>query len=1107
MKIFNKKKLAIVLASVVMGVCAIFAAGCGKKVEQINITKSNAPQNVFVLGNDLDFSDGKLTVVIDGEKSEVALNDPAVTVEGYNKDKLGEQTLTISYEGQTTTFKVTVVPRLAVAKYDTAYFVGEPFNQAKGQVTVTGDDGESTIVEFKDPEVEITGYDSTMANAELPLTLTYTKGADSYETTFNVAIYEATTVKFNAPSKKAYKNHETGLDVTGGYIALENENFSKYVTITKDMVAGFDLSAAGVEHRSEPLVQTLTVDYCGYQKTYDIQIKFSDYSLVMLRSNEMSKLTWNSTSLPSACTETMGENAMEAMDVLFNSEDDLSQVTEEAAYSIVKVAAVYGLDKWQKAFDSYSDAFYINESGSLSWNCENFESTQTAYNKLLNKDPIIYNDAAVLVEIAEKYGSVIIYDEATVAETLSVVYSPDMIDSFIGQLALMIDLHLALKDVPGGLSQAELQPYATQIEAAWTLLHDTEFKATNYRTLYLMVSRWREQNDYFEILYTFYYNPEDFSRINAFKDLRLPGALETLYSLLLTARSELVGMQQGYRVESTTFMYCYEEALKLKTQILASGNEVLITLYENLKFDYLLGDGSGGYELISFDQLFHQFRRTTNGYLQNFNTFLGVKSYEDLYDAYIGVIEKASVTEGYFESDEYAADAEGLLAAYMSLSPKQQFSFMVMLQPYYMPSAAGRYPLEMWTYDGETYQNQFTFLIYNYYDGILSEEAMDIFVNLMLANETIANLQIATYIDFFFEYMSEATDIIDRISVRKPDDWAQFNDVLGWLLLEMETYYDKFEPVFDNGTMIYEELTDAERKDFEELLNATYEAYSMLMVYQTFLQQGRANLAIAFYAPMEKVEALSAKILASENPRVLRAYYFDDFYLEGAVFPDGSVANFGASMDFLVWLVRQTYTQSLTGMSYLSANDLMYDAYSRINIKEYLAEASYLYFTYIYMNLLPSSDEHYVYFEDVEQMMEISRMFREDLTDEQRYFALVLDNSFQMYRNAMFAFAKERNAKMASLAQQLISVEYMYVYYTQLPDGEDEDGQTYKAMLLREYELLLEDYQVLSEEVAEEAKKSNPDQAKLNAISDFETYFGDMYEHYQAKCEAIKAQA
>ena len=58
---------------------------------------------------------------------------------------------------------------------------------------------------------------------------------------------------------------------------------------------------------------------------------------------------------------------------------------------------------------------------------------------------------------------------------------------------------------------------------------------------------------------------------------------------------------------------------------------------------------------------------------------------------------------------------------------------------------------------------------------------------------------------------------------------------------------------------------------------------------------------------------------------------------------------------------------------------------------------------------------------------------------------------------------------MASLAQQLISVEYMYVYYTQLPDGEDEDGQTYKAMLLREYELLLEDYQVLSEEVAEEA--------------------------------------
>ena len=86
-----------------------------------------------------------------------------------------------------------------------------------------------------------------------------------------------------------------------------------------------------------------------------------------------------------------------------------------------------------------------------------------------------------------------------------------------------------------------------------------------------------------------------------------------------------------------------------------------------------------------------------------------------------------------------------------------------------------------------------------------------------------------------------------------------------------------------------------------------------------------------------------------------------------------------------------------------------------------------------------------------------------------------------------------------------LTVEYMCVYYTQVPDGVDEDGQTYKALLLREYETLLEDYQVLSEDVAAEAAKANPNTALLNAMKDFETYFGDAYDCYVAKCEAIKA--
>ena len=93
---------------------------------------------------------------------------------------------------------------------------------------------------------------------------------------------------------------------------------------------------------------------------------------------------------------------------------------------------------------------------------------------------------------------------------------------------------------------------------------------------------------------------------------------------------------------------------------------------------------------------------------------------------------------------------------------------------------------------------------------------------------------------------------------------------------------------------------------------------------------------------------------------------------------------------------------------------------------------------------------------------------------------------------------------MGSLVEQLMKLEYMYVFYKQNPDGV-EDGETYKSMVEREYDLLMEDYAVLVEEVAAEANKENPDQDKLKVLDDFEKHFGAIFEFYKTECEAIKA--
>ena len=237
-KFFNKKKLIILLAGAAMCVSTAFAVGCGEaKIDRIQLTAKNMPQTTYVLGNDLNLADGKLTVVIEGKQSEVALDDPAVTVTGYDKDQLGKQSLTVEYKGKTTVFSVNVVPRVSVAKYETAYFVGEPFNAEKGDIIITADNGESTLVSMNDKSITVSGFDSTTENEALPITITYQTEDVTYSTNVEIGIYEVEEIEFKAPNIKAYKSHDKELNVVGGYMALKAGDFTRYVILTATWLA------------------------------------------------------------------------------------------------------------------------------------------------------------------------------------------------------------------------------------------------------------------------------------------------------------------------------------------------------------------------------------------------------------------------------------------------------------------------------------------------------------------------------------------------------------------------------------------------------------------------------------------------------------------------------------------------------------------------------------------------------------------------------------------------------------------------------------------------------------------------------------------------------
>ena len=340
-------------------------------------------------------------------------------------------------------------------------------------------------------------------------------------------------------------------------------------------------------------------------------------------------------------------------------------------------------------------------------------------------------------------------------------------------------------------------------------------------------------------------------------------------------------------------------------------------------------------------------------------------------------------------------------------------------------------------------------------------------------------------------------------------DWQAFNDVAGWLVLKYQDLEEKFAGLRVNGgSYTKEELSTAELKDFEDLLVATSEAYKMMMLYQANIQAGRVNIAIAYYSTMEEVERISNKILSSADPRILNAYYFDEMSIEGVYLPDPYTGGWaeltwGGTMDFLVWYIRDAYVDALTGSSYLKAGNLIWDAYQELNVKGFLADASYLYSAYIDMNLRPNSDPNHQYYADEETMMKLLADFQA-LSNDQKYFIYVLDSNLRMYMSSYIRFAKERNVNMGSLVEKLMETQMMYTYYTNNPEGV-EGVRTYKQMLEDKFAELMTQYNDLVTKVTAEQEKAEPDKLLVKALADFENYFGDIFTFYKSACEALQA--
>ena len=237
--------------------------------ELVRIEIAQQPNKTTYIQNyeELDVTGGKIRLTYNDETTQ-EIDMTVEMISGFNNTILGPQTLTVTYEGKTVTFEVTIVAKelvsieIAQQPNKTTYIQNyEELDVTGGKIRLTYNDETTEEIEMT-PEM-VTGFDNTQLG---PQTLTV-----SYEektTTFEVTVLAKALNKIEIsqmPDKVTYIQNYEELDVTGGKIELTySDTTTEEMDMTLGMVTGFDNTELGP--------QTLTVTYGGKNANFEITI-------------------------------------------------------------------------------------------------------------------------------------------------------------------------------------------------------------------------------------------------------------------------------------------------------------------------------------------------------------------------------------------------------------------------------------------------------------------------------------------------------------------------------------------------------------------------------------------------------------------------------------------------------------------------------------------------------------------------------------------------------------------------------------------------------------------------------------------------------------------
>ncbi len=968
---------------------AAFAFAACETVVSVEIEKGNEPQLTYVLGQELNLSGGKLTVRNKDGKKEVPLNDPSVSVSGYDKTLTGKQELAVEYKGKTAKLTVTVNERLAPEGVVREFFVGEPFDAGKGKLRVTRDDGTVFTVPLNDERVELTGFDSAKSGT-VPLNVRYRDGAEDYSGSFDVEVYGIEKISLQKPRKTIYGSHETEIDLSGGYLTIEGNGgaLKRYVTLTQEMISGFDPSLATMKNRTEPLKQTISVNYAGNSQTYEISVNYSDVSVILEYAEELSSLDFGS-GVPAVSAE-QTDRALEAAELYLGlAQAEKEFIPQERAECVMRAAAAGGRSRWKEAVAEYSSVFTpVNGKARLTES--SYEEVKERAKTLADADFAPLGDT--LLEIAAAFPDAKMYGSVTVGSYLGGAFGTRECKSVIAKLELMTKLYETLLPIPDGWTQEDLTAHEQEIKNAASYVTNSAYPDISERYFYGVASSWRKNNDIFDILYTYYYvMKQDVSVTNRLIRYQLPGEAEAYYVAANQAMSQLNGMGRLEVSDNTLFRLYYAQAVEAYAAVTEKNSELQLLLLKALGLDTAVSQLESSMGQIAQNVY-------VGGYYFQQYAMLGDDVHTALWHDYLAIVDGTLYQDGYAGSEEYAGDVEALFRKFVEASPAHQFSFLISLNTLYF------YGEPLLALDLTETKSYFARLLTEVYGNALAPAAREIFSSLLIAMEYYARYDADSSAPAGFEEAMEAAET--GYSALTPDEKASFD---GKLLFLLEKYRTAREDL---------KKTAAIPADWQADFDALKTAMVHIASAYGKLQQGQ-NAAAALLASFEKGEELVRKITQSGNAAALTAF------TRGAC---GLYTNYPQwTWDYCWMNMRYQAVSFLTGQKITVQGDaasLVWESYSGSALRGFLAKAESL----IWSTLGETAQF------GKEEVLALMKEFR-GLDAGSRCLLIALDGQRGLYYSALETYFKGLFSEgwASTVAQSLFALERAYAAYEYHP--------------------------------------------------------------------------